>query len=205
MELAKEFQRWEERYSAAEYVFGTEPNAFLVAHAALLPKSGRALAVADGEGRNGVWLAERGLDVLSVDFSPKAQEKARALARARGVSPTFELANVIEWTWPREAFDVVAVVFIQFAGPADRDRIFAGIKSALKPGGLLLLIGYTPKQLEYGSGGPSDVQNLYTRELLESAFGTFSPLEIKEYEAEMSEGARHAGMSALIELVGYKR
>ena len=81
-----ELERWEKRFSAPDYVFGTEPNAFLKAQAGLLPKSGTALAVADGEGRNGVWLAERGLDVLSIDWSPAAQAKARTLAKMRGVA-----------------------------------------------------------------------------------------------------------------------
>ena len=81
-----EFARWEKRFSVPDYVFGTEPNAFLKAQTALLPTSGTALAVADGEGRNGVWLAEQGLDVLAIDFSPTALDKARALAAEPGHS-----------------------------------------------------------------------------------------------------------------------
>lgn len=199
-----EFERWETRYSDRGYLFGTEPNAFLAAQKALLPKAGRALAVADGEGRNGVWLAEQGLDVLSIDFSPKAQAKAQALARSRGVKLTTELVDVNAWLWPISEFDVIAVIFTQFAGPTERERMFAGVRRALKPGGLLLLEGYTPKQLEYGTGGPSNRENMYTRELLEQAFGDFADLHITEYEAEVSEGTRHAGMSALIDLVGRK-
>lgn len=176
----------------------------MAAQKALLPKSGRALAVADGEGRNGVWLAQQGLEVLSLDFSPKAQAKARALARSRGVKLVTELADIAQWSWPREAFEVIAVIFTQFSDPPDRGRMFDGIRRALKPGGLLLLEGYGPKQLEYGTGGPSKLENLYTRELLERAFGDFSKIDIKEYEAEMTEGTRHAGMSALIDLVGIK-
>jgi SAM-dependent methyltransferase len=200
----QELERWETRYSIPDYLFGTEPNAFLAAQKAQLPKSGRALAVADGEGRNGVWLAEQGLDVLSIDFSPKAQAKAQALAHARGIKLTTELADVTNWFWPTNSFDVVAVIFTQFAAPPERERMFAGIRQALKPGGLLFLEGYTPKQLEYGTGGPSKVENMYTRDLLERAFGEFAQLEIKEYEADMREGSRHAGISALIDLVGRK-
>jgi len=199
-----EFERWETRYETPDYLFGTEPNAFLAAQRSRLPKSGRALAVADGEGRNGVWLAEQGLDVLSIDFSPKAQTKARALANARGVKLTIELADVTRWEWPANSFDVIAVIFTQFSGPVERERMFAGIRKALKPGGLLVMEGYTPKQLEYGTGGPSRVENMYTRELLEKSFGDFAKIEIREYETEMSEGSRHAGMSALIDLVATK-
>ena len=111
-----DFAHWEKRYAASDYLYGTEPNAFLKAQANLLPKAGKALAVADGEGRNGVWLAEQGLDVLSVDFSPKAQAKAKALAERRGVAVRFVQADVTAWDWPTAEFDVIAVIFIQFAG-----------------------------------------------------------------------------------------
>ena len=166
METATEFDRWEERFSAPEYVFGTEPNAFLKSQAGVLPKTGKALAIADGEGRNGVWLAEQGLDVLSVDFSPTAQAKAQELARRRGVTLRTLQADIIAWDWPSAEFDVVVAIFFQFATPPERARIFAGIRKALKPGGLLLLEGYGPKQLEYKTGGPSELENLYTEDLL---------------------------------------
>ena len=103
-----ELERWETRFSVPDYVFGTEPNAFLRGQKPLLPARGRALAVADGEGRNGVWLAEQGLDVLSIDFSPKAQAKACSLAQSREVALRTERVDVTTWNWPREEFDVVA-------------------------------------------------------------------------------------------------
>jgi hypothetical protein len=99
---------------------------------------------------------------------------------------------------------VVAAIFFQFAAPAERNKIFSGIKRALKPGGLLLLEGYRPKQLDYKTGGPSMVENLYTRELLETAFGDFTSLDIREYDTELHEGDGHGGMSALIDLVATK-
>ena len=199
-----DFDHWQERFAGDDYRFGTAPNAFLKAQAHLLRKGQTALAIADGEGRNGVFLAEQGLDVLSVDFSPNAQAKARKLAAARGVTMRVEQADIVAWEWPVNAFDVVAAIFFQFAGPADRVGIFAGIKQALKPGGLLLLEGYRPKQLDYKTGGPSKVENLYTRELLEAAFADFTSIDIREYDAEIHEGAGHGGMSALIDLVGRK-
>ena len=204
MEPATEFERWEERFATPEYVFGTEPNAFLKAQAGLLPKSGKALAIADGEGRNGVWLAELGFDVLSVDFSPTALAKAQALARQRGVTVRTLQADIIAWDWPSAEFDVVVGIFFQFVGPEGRARIFAGIRKALKPGGLLLLEGYGPKQLEYKTGGPSELENLYTEELLRAEFAGFSELTVKAYDSMMSEGIRHVGMAALVDLVGRK-
>ena len=199
-----ERDRWQERYGAPGYLFGTAPNAFLKRQASLLRTGQKALAIADGEGRNGVFLAEQGLDVLSLDFSPNAQAKARKLAAERGVTLRVEQADVINWPYPADTFDVVAAIFFQFATPDERETIFAGIKRTLKKGGLLLLEGYTPKQLEYKTGGPSKIENLYTRDMLQKAFGDFSSLYIREYDAEIHEGAGHGGMSALIDVVAVK-
>jgi cyclopropane fatty-acyl-phospholipid synthase-like methyltransferase len=198
------FEHWQRRFAGDDYRFGTEPNAFLKSQAALLKKGERALAIADGEGRNGVFLAEQGLDVLSLDFSPLAQEKARKLAAKRGVTLRVAQADLTAWPWPPEEFDVVAGIFFQFAAPDERAGIFEGIKKTLKPGGLLLMQGYGLKQLDYKTGGPSQAENLYTRELLETAFGDFASLDIREHDSEIYEGAGHGGMSALIDLVGRK-
>jgi len=199
-----EFQRWQERYSTPDYTFGKEPNEFLVRCRPLLPRSGNALAVADGEGRNGVWLAKQGLDVLSIDFSPAAQAKARALAAGNEIAITFVEADVHAWPYPDEAFDVVVEIFTQFSTPPERERKWAGMRRALKHGGLLIVQGYTPKQLEYGTGGPKHVEHLYTREMLERAFGDFSAVEIIEQERELHEGVGHHGMSAVIGLTARK-
>lgn len=199
-----EYQRWEDRFSASDYIFGREPNYFLASCRALLPKSGKALAVADGEGRNGVWLAEQGLDVTSIDFSPAAQAKAVALAKERDVDVTFELADVHAWEYPEAAFDVVVEIFTQFSTPAERARKWAGMRRALKPDGLLIIQGYTPKQLQYGTGGPKEVENLYTRGMLLAAFGDLGDVQIVEEERDMHEGAAHGGMSAVIGLTAGK-
>ena len=187
-----EFERWEGRYGAPEYVFGTEPNYFLASCKPLLPRTGKVLAVADGEGRNGVWIAEQGLNVLSIDFSPAAQRKARALAEQRGVRLTVEQADVHAWPYPEATFDVVVDIFTQFSTPAERAKKWAGMRTALKPGGLLILEGYTPKQLEYGTGGPRQVEHLYTRAMLEEAFAGFAEMRIVEEELEIHEGSGHA-------------
>ena len=180
-----EYERWETRYGVPEYAFGKEPNYFLASCRGLLPPVGRALAVADGEGRNGVWLAEQGLDVLSIDFSPSAQRKARALAAERGVEVAFERVDVHTWHYPEAAFDVVVEIFTQFSSPAERAMKWAGMRRALKSGGLLIIQGYTPKQLQYGTGGPKQIENLYTRALLEESFGDFREMKIVEEEREI--------------------
>ncbi len=199
-----EYERWETRYATPEYAFGKSPNYFLQSCKRLLPPTGRALAVADGEGRNGVWLAEQGLDVVSIDFSPAAQRKAKALAAERGVSLVFALVDVHSWNYPSAEFDVVAEIFTQFSSPAERALKWAGMQRALKSGGLLILQGYTPKQLQYGTGGPKELENLYTGAMLEQAFGGFRELSIAEEEREMHEGTSHGGMSAVINLTARK-
>jgi cyclopropane fatty-acyl-phospholipid synthase-like methyltransferase len=198
-------EQWNARYAGEGFLFGEEPNAFLKSHEALLRPGMKALAIADGEGRNGVWLAQQGLEVLSTDVSEIAQSKAAQLAQSRGVSLDLQLVDVGEWEWPLETFDLVAAIFIQFAGPAERERIFAGIRRTLKPGGLLLLEGYRPEQLGYGTGGPPNVENLYTASMLRDAFAGFEILDLSEYDAEVQEGSAHSGMSALIDLVARKR
>jgi SAM-dependent methyltransferase len=199
-----EYERWEARFAVPEYAFGKQPNEFLKSCKHLLPPSGRALAVAEGEGRNGVWLAEQGLDVLAIDFSPSAQRKARVLAAERHVDVTFVQADVHDWDYPQSAFDVVVEIFTQFSTPAERSRKWAGMRRALKSGGLLIIQGYTPKQLEYATGGPKQLENLYTRAMLEQAFGDFRNSTIVEEERELREGTSHAGMSAVIGLAARK-
>jgi SAM-dependent methyltransferase len=201
---SSEYQRWEQRFGVPDYAFGKEPNYFLASCKALLPGAGKALAVADGEGRNGVWLAEQGLDVVSLDFSPSAQHKGRALAKERGVTVTFLQADVHAFDYPDAAFDVVAEIFTQFSSPAERSMKWAGMRKALKPGGLLIIQGYTPKQLQYGTGGPKELENLYTRAMLEEAFHDFHGLTIVEEELELHEGTSHGGMSAVINLTARK-
>ena len=199
-----EYDRWETRYSAPGYAFGREPNYFLAACKNLLPKAGTVLCVADGEGRNGVWLAEQGLDVVSLDFSPSAQAKAATLARERGVTMTIERGDVHKWRYPDAAFDVVCEIFTQFSTPLERAAKWTGMKKALKRNGLLILIGYTPKQLQYGTGGPKEIEKLYTRAMLEEAFDEFRDVKIAEEELDMHEGASHEGLSAVIHLTGRK-
>jgi SAM-dependent methyltransferase len=200
-----EYERWQTRFAGPDYAFGKEPNYFLASCKALLPRSGRALAVADGEGRNGVWLAEQGLDVLSIDFSPAAQRKAKALAAERQVAVAFVETDVHAWNYPEAAFDVVVEIFTQFSPPRDRGLKWAGMRRAVKAGGLLIIQGYTPKQLEYGTGGPKEKENLYTRAMLEEAFKGFTDMRIVEEERELWEGTSHGGMSAVISLTAHKR
>jgi SAM-dependent methyltransferase len=196
--------RWNERFSTESYLFGTAPNAFLAAQQHLLPSGGSALSIADGEGRNGVFLAERGLDVLSVDFSPIGLEKARKLAAERGVRLRTEQADLFAWDWSGRSFDIVVAIFVQFATPPERTRLFAHLKGAVKPGGLLLIQGYRPEQLQYGTGGPPHAENMYTASLLRDIFSDMTILHLAEHDDVILEGSGHAGMSALVDMVARK-
>lgn len=195
---------WDERYTGEDYHFGTEPNDFLKSQRSLFKPGMFCLAVADGEGRNGVWLAQQGLHVLSVEASAVALDKARKLAQQRGVVVQFEQVDLMHWSWGESRFDAVVAIFIQFAPPGLREQMFAQIKRCLKPGGLLLLQGYTPRQLHYRTGGPSQAENLYTETLLREAFADMEIIELREHDDVISEGAGHSGMSALIDLVARK-
>jgi SAM-dependent methyltransferase len=195
-----EYEKWESRYAADDYIFGTEPNLFLKSCADLLQPGMKVLVIADGEGRNGVWLAERGLDVHTVDFSPRAVTKAQRLAAARGVTARIACADLRHWQWPVAQFDAVVAILVQFAEPAFRARMFAAMRDALNPGGLVILQGYRPKQLDYGTGGPSEPDKFYTREMLLDAFGDWEVLVLSEHDSVIAEGTRHVGMSALIDL-----
>jgi cyclopropane fatty-acyl-phospholipid synthase-like methyltransferase len=203
MPETSEVERWQKRFAAPGYAFGKEPNAFLKAQAHLLRPGQRALSVADGEGRNGVWLAEQGLDVLAIDFSETGLAKARALAAERGVTLRTELADVTAWRWPAEAFDVIAAIFI-FVAPMKRPAFFQHLRRALKPGGLLLMQGYRPEQLDYRTGGPPHAELMYTRAILQGGFGDMATLDIREHDSVIGEGTAHVGLSALIDLVARK-
>ena len=201
---------WSKRYRDAgdEYLFGTEPNRFLAHRQNLLQNGRTALSVADGEGRNSVWLAEQGLDVTAIEISPVAIEKARHLANGRNTRVNFLLADMLAPGWPpaemHGTFDWVFGIFIQFVGPEWRSRQFDVLKQLTAVGGRILLLGYTPKQLEYRTGGPSAVENLYTEEVLRAEFAGWEIEELIEYEDDINEGIGHKGRSALIGMIARK-
>lgn len=197
---------WDARYDRDGYLFGTAPADFLAQRGDLLKANAgkSALAIADGEGRNSVFMAQCGLDVTAMDSSEIGLAKARTLAANAGADVNFQFADLKTWDWAENAYDVVAAIFIQFADPAFRAEIFEGMKKTVKPGGLILLHGYTPKQLDYGTGGPPVAELLYTEDLLRDAFGDFEIEALTAYDREIDEGAGHSGMSALIDLIAHK-
>jgi SAM-dependent methyltransferase len=195
---------WDQRFSGTDYLFGREPNDYLRSKAPLLPAGGSVLCVADGEGRNSVWLAKQGLKVQAFDISEVGVAKARLLASEAGVYVDYTVADCEQYDWAAQSHDGVVAVFIQFADPEMRERLFTNMVRALKPGGVLILQGYTPRQLDYKTGGPGQLSHLYTADLMREAFKDLRIVELVEYEAELNEGARHAGRSALLGLVATK-
>ena len=141
---------WDKRFSTPDYVFGEEPNAFLVSQAARLGK-GHALALADGEGRNSVWLAQQGFTVDAFDFSEPAVDKAKALAAKHHVNINFTCSDWQSFDWPEAHYDLVAGIFFQFATPDERVELFEKIKHSLKPGGVVVIQGYGKNQLTYNT------------------------------------------------------
>jgi cyclopropane fatty-acyl-phospholipid synthase-like methyltransferase len=197
-------QTWDKRFEVDDYIFGTEPNTWLAGHAGLLTPGMRVLAVADGEGRNSVWMAQRGMQVDAYDISPVGVAKAKKLAADAGVAVNFHVNSVEDWPWQVGQYDAVVAIFVQFADPATRATLFKHMKSALKPDGLILLQGYTPKQLDYKTGGPPLVDHLYTEALLRDAFGDMDISELRLYEDVLHEGSQHSGQSALVGMVARK-
>ena len=194
---------WDKRFSTPENVFGEAPNAFLASQAHLLG-SGKALAVADGEGRNSVWLAQQGLSVDAFDFSAPAIAKAQALAVKHQVRVSFMCSDWQSFDWPTAHYDLVAGIFFQFAAPDERAEIFEKINKSIKPGGLLIIQGYGKNQLKYNTGGPGKLDHLYDDALMREAFAGYEVLVCNTYETTIQEGAGHSGMSALVGFVARK-
>lgn len=198
-------QFWNERFDKEEFIFGKEPNEYLVEKTTQYLKPGsKILCIADGEGRNGVWLAKQGMHVVGFDASNIALAKANQFAKDNQVSVQYPFSDTDSYAWPANTYDAVIAIFIQFADAAMRERIFQKTYETLKPGGLFVLQGYTPKQLEYKTGGPSLIEHLYTEELIRGLTKDFNVLELYSYEKVLSEGPRHTGMSALLGLVAQK-
>lgn len=194
-------QTWNNRFAKDGYVFGTEPNEWLRRHASVWKAGASILCVADGEGRNSVWLAQQGHHVEAFDISEVGVAKARRLAQACDARVDFSVAGCNDFVWQQNHYDGVAAIFVQFADPTLRARLFASMLQSLKPGGSLIVVGYTPKQLEYGTGGPSVLSHLYTAEMLREAFRELDIQSLEEFETDLAEGEGHKGRSAVIGLV----
>ena len=195
---------WNRRFSTPQYIFGETPNVYLQRQGARL-KPGSALSVADGEGRNGVWLAEQGLQVDAFDFSPLALDKARNLAQRRHQNVHWQCSDWQSFGWKPAHYDNVVGIFFQFANPDDRAALFAQMDASLKPGGVLIIQGYSHAQLQYNTSGPGKLDHLYDEQLMRASFPQYELLDLQTYEEQIDEGTAHAGMSGLLGMTARKR
>ena len=191
---------WDQRYGGDDLVFGHEPNQWLTANEDLIKAGMTALLPGDGEGRNGVWLAERGLKVTSVDASPVGAKKAQQLAASRGVSINAEITDLRDWEAPQGEFDLLVLAFLH-VGPDDRTELHRKLALTLKPNGLLLLEGFTPDHLGYGKGGPPATDMMFSEDRLRNDFGEHLDIEhLEALKTELPASERHGGPAAVIRL-----
>jgi SAM-dependent methyltransferase len=189
---------WDERFSQAEPVYGEHPNDFLAAQSSRFHPGAKLLVPGDGYGRNGIWLAQQRFDVHTVDLSPVGVERARQTAQAAGVKMLIEQGDLANWHWPLGQFDGVFAIFVHLL-PDVRAQIHASMLRAVKPGGLVVLEAFSPTQLKYRSGGPKQVELLYTREMLREDFAGAEVMQLEEKETEIQEGPLHSGLAGVVQ------
>ena len=192
---------WDQRYGGEEYVFGTAPNAFLAAHCDEL--QGPVLSISEGEGRNAVFMAEHGLDVLGVDISPVALAKARKLAISRGVKIRAQVADLTTYTPEEHHYGAVVSIFAHLAADT-RDRLYPLLEQSLMPGGILLMEAYSENQISRDTGGPKDLDWLMTVEKVRRAFPNMEMLLLREVEREVIEGSGHTGLASVVQCIARK-
>jgi SAM-dependent methyltransferase len=195
---------WDERFSQPDSVYGEAPNAFLAEQSFRFPRGAKLLVPADGYGRNGVWLAKQGFQVHTIDLSPVGVERARKAANAAGVTLTIEQADLATWNWPVDHYDGVAVIFLHLP-PDARAKVHASMLRAVKHGGLILFEAFNPDQLKHSSGGPKQVELLYTAKMLSNDFAPAEPLLLEEKEVHITEGRMHSGPAAVVRAVFRKK
>lgn len=193
-------EMWDERFRTEEEAYGSSPSLFLREQAHLFRPGQRALVPADGGGRNGVWLARQGLDVLSVDFSAEGLARAHQLAARSGVGIRAELADLVSWEWPRGTFDLVAAIYFHLPSSV-RPRIHAAMLDALKPGGHVVIEAFHVDQLAYASGGPRDPDLLLTEERLRAEFAAAEILVLRRDVVELDESRLHRGPGVLMRML----
>ena len=196
---------WDDRYSHPNFVFGYRPNDFLKEQSRLLKPGSRVLCLGDGEGRNGVWLAERGHDVVSLDFSRVALDKAEALAAERGTSIEtwhVDLADYVENPDPLRPWDAVVAIFVHLPAPLRR-RVAEVVTRQCAPGAKLILEAYTPAQVALGTGGPTNRDLLVTREDVLHDWDGWR-LDVRLVERRIFEGMGHQGLSSVVQALGLR-
>ena len=194
---------WDSRYGEEGFAYGTDANTFLSSFADTFKSGQKVLVIGDGEGRNGVWLAEQGCDVVSVDSSKVGLDKAQNLASEKGVDIEAVCADLNDWDWPQSEFDFVVIIYVHFP-PDVRALLHDKVISSLKPGGQLIMESFTPDQLNYSSGGPPVLEMLYTVDMMRNDFKLLEIQQLDECVTELNEGKYHCGEGAVVRLIAKK-
>ncbi|MEM9220305.1 MAG: class I SAM-dependent methyltransferase [Cyanobacteria bacterium P01_F01_bin.150] len=195
------YPNWNKRYSDEEYVYGTEPNSFLVEYSDML--SNPVLSIAEGEGRNAVFLASRGRTVYAVDGSDVGLAKAQALASKKGVTIQTEVADLLQFEPEENTYGSIISIFAHLPS-AIRKRLYPMLEHSLRKGGILLLEAYSEEQLRYGTGGPSDLDMLMTQSKIRQEFPNCEPILLRKIERDVCEGKFHTGVASVIQFIGRK-
>jgi SAM-dependent methyltransferase len=194
---------WDQRYSTGEYVYGTHPNEFLADAVGALEPPGRVLCLAEGEGRNAVFLAELGFEVHAVDASRVGLAKAEALAQKRGVAIQTEVADLHGYAIAPASWDLIVSIFCHLPAPA-RQALHRQVAQGLRPGGRFILEAYTPAQVALGTGGPPTVALMMTLEALQAELKGLHFELGRECEREVHEGRLHSGLGAVVQVIAVK-
>lgn len=192
--------QWDDRYAADRFYYGTEPNDFLREQAGRIRAGGRALCIAEGEGRNAVYLAGLGCAVTAMDQSAVGLAKARALAERRGVGIDVVVGDLSTWAFAPGSWDAIVSIWCHLPAPL-RGHVYRGVVTGLAPGGVLILEAYTPKQLEFGTGGPPAAELMPTLAELRRHLDGLDFEVAAELEREVHEGQGHHGHSAVVQVV----
>lgn len=194
---------WEARYAEAPYAYGTAPNEFLVAQLQHLPAKGKILLPMDGEGRNAVYAAQQGWEVTAFDYAAAAVKKAENLAREKGVALNFVQADAGQFDYGTAQYDAIALVFAHLPLPL-RTHMHQACVQALKPGGTLILEGFHHNQLNHPSGGPKQIELLFTPTIIAQDFDGLQTVLLEDRETQLSEGLYHVGSAHVVRFVGKK-
>lgn len=192
---------WDDRYRGDDYLYGKDPNTFLADHCGLL--RGPVLSLSEGEGRNAVFMASRGLEVLGVDISKLALEKAKQLAESRGVQIETKVADLASFE-PEEGHYGSVVSISAHLPSRVRNRLYPLVARALKPHGVIILEAFSERQISRDTGGPKDVDMLMTVDKVRQEFPNFEPILLHETLRKLSEGGSHSGIASVVQFLGRK-
>jgi SAM-dependent methyltransferase len=195
---------WNEKYQGKDYFYGTEPNDFLRTIAKTWTTPKKILCIAEGEGRNAVFLARLGHQVSAIDSSSVARDKALALAEVNNLFIDYQLADLNEFDFGIEQWDAIVSIFCHLPATL-RQKVHQGVQTGLVPGGLYVLEAYSPRQLQFASGGPKDLDLLYKLNSLKKDFQTMLWHQSQEIIRTIQEGTGHSGLSSVVQLLGHKQ